>query len=146
MTPVVRLASSHDVAACEDLESQARAETAGTRGAEAFFAEQPAGVFVDQESAFTLVATLDDVIVGFASLREHQAAGSRVANVVRVYVTTKARRIGVGDALINGAKDTARARGCSRIDALALPGDRDTKNLFERNGLTARLIVASRPL
>ena len=48
--------------------------------------------------------------------------------------------------IIKGARNTASSRGCSRIDALALPGDRDTKNLFERNGLTARLIVASSPL
>jgi hypothetical protein len=33
-----------------------------------------------------------------------------------------------------------------RIDALSLPGDRDTKNLYERNGLTARLIVATSTL
>jgi hypothetical protein len=33
-----------------------------------------------------------------------------------------------------------------RIDALALPGDRDTKNLYERNGIVARLITAAREL
>ena len=82
----------------------------------------------------------------FRSIRESRVVDARVATVVRVYVTAKARRIGVGDALINGARTTAKSRGCSRIDALALPGDRDTKNLFERNGLTARMIVASRPL
>jgi GNAT superfamily N-acetyltransferase len=92
------------------------------------------------------VATLDDVVVGFATLRESRVGDIRVANVIRVFVTARARRIGVGDALIKGARNTASSRGCSRIDALALPGDRDTKNLFERNGLTARLIVASSPL
>ena len=146
MTPSVRLASFADAAACEELDGQARAETAGTRGAEAFFAEQPVAVLVGDEAGFTLVATLDDVVVGFATLRENRVVDARVATVVRVYVTARARRIGVGDALINGARATAKSRGCSRIDALALPGDRDTKNLFERNGLTARLIVASRPL
>ena len=146
MTPVVRIASVADATACEELESQARAEIAGTRGAEAFFAEQSTAFIADERTGFTLVATLDDLVVGFATLRETEVAGTRVANVVRVYVTARARRIGVGDALIKASRDTARARGCSRIDALALPGDHDTKNLFERNGLTARLIVASSPL
>lgn len=146
MTPIVRLASFADATACEELEREARAETAGTRGAEAFFAEQSVAVLVDDDAGFTLVATLDDVVVGFATMRESRVVDARVATVVRVYVTARARRIGVGDALINGAQSTAKSRGCTRIDALALPGDRDTKNLFERNGLTARLIVASRPL
>lgn len=146
MTPVVRLASFADAAACEELDAQARAETAGTRGAAAYFAEQPVAVLVGDEAGFTLVATLDDVVVGFATLRESRVGDIRVANVIRVFVTARARRIGVGDALIKGARNTASSRGCSRIDALALPGDRDTKNLFERNGLTARLIVASSPL
>jgi len=144
--PIVRLASFADAAACEELEREARTETAGTRGAEAFFAEQPVVVLVDDEAGFTLVATLDDVVVGFATVCESRVVDARVATVVRVYVAARARRIGVGDALINGARETAKSRGCARIDALALPGDRDTKNLFERNGLTARLIVASRPL
>jgi len=146
VTPTVRLASFADAAACEELEREARVETAGTRGAEALFAEQPVAVLVDDEAGFTLVATLDDVVVGFATVRESRVVDARVATVVRVYVAARARRIGVGDALINGARETAKSRGCARIDALALPGDRDTKNLFERNGLTARLIVASRPL
>jgi GNAT superfamily N-acetyltransferase len=71
---------------------------------------------------------------------------SKVACVVRVFVTAAARRVGIGDALIAVAGETARERGCVRIDALALPGDRDTKNLYERNGIVARLITAAREL
>jgi hypothetical protein len=33
------------------------------------------------------------------------------------------------------------ARGCSGVDATALPGNRATKNIFEESGFTARLLV-----
>jgi len=38
------------------------------------------------------------------------------------------------------------ARGCRGVDSLALPGERATKNFFERYGLTARAIIVHRPL
>jgi GNAT superfamily N-acetyltransferase len=81
-----------------------------------------------------------------ATLRIALVQGQRIATVVRVFVTAPARQVGIGDALINASKDAARQRGCVRIDALSLPGDRETKNLYERNGLTARLIVAANDL
>lgn len=40
----------------------------------------------------------------------------------------------------------ATAAGCLGIDALALPGNRETKNFFEASGLTARAIVVHRSL
>jgi hypothetical protein len=41
---------------------------------------------------------------------------------------------------------SARAAGVRRVGGSALPGDRATKNLFERNGLVARLILVERGL
>ena len=93
-----------------------------------------------------MVAEVDSVIVGFATLHFTQVDSERVARIVRIFVTPPARRVGVGDALIAAAKSAAREQRCTRIDALSLPGDRETKNLFERNGLTARLIVAASKL
>ena len=40
----------------------------------------------------------------------------------------------------------AAGRGCDGIDAVALPGDRATKNFFESHGLVARAIIAHRSL
>jgi hypothetical protein len=37
-------------------------------------------------------------------------------------------------------------RGCTGIDALALPGHRTTKNFFEGFGFTARALVMHREL
>jgi GNAT superfamily N-acetyltransferase len=60
-----------------------------------------------------------------------------------MYVVPDAREVGVGDALVAAVRATASERGCAWLDALALPGDRALKNLYERNGLTARLLIAS---
>jgi hypothetical protein len=40
----------------------------------------------------------------------------------------------------------AGERGCVGVDALALPGSRETKNFFESFGLVARAIVVHRDL
>jgi GNAT superfamily N-acetyltransferase len=69
-----------------------------------------------------------------------------IVTVVRVYVTPDARAHGCGDAMIAALLDEAKHCGAERVDGWALPGDRETKNLYERNGLTARAIIASRRL
>jgi len=143
MTPSVRVATAADAQYCHELERQAQGDSVGARGAAAFFAEQPIGFIGDGNGGFTVIAEVDEVAVGFATVHISSVAGTNVATVVRVFVTARARRVGVGDALINAAKQKAREANCARIDALSLPGDRDTKNLYERNGLTARLIVAT---
>lgn len=146
MTPAVRLATLADAEPCNHLESEVRASNSGGRGASAFFAEYPTAFHIDDEAGFTLVAEVDSVIVGFATIQVRRVELDVVARIVRVFVAPSARRVGVGDALMATAKAFARERGCVRIDALSLPGDRETKNLYERNGVTARLIVAAAPL
>ena len=63
-----------------------------------------------------------------------------------VYVSPEARELGFGDELLAIAIAAARERGARTLDALALPGDRNTKNLYERAGIKARLITVSTPL
>lgn len=146
MTPTVRSANAGDAEVCERFEAQARGSNAGARGAAAFFEQYPHGAVLDHAHGFTLIAEVDGEPVGFIAVRLSTLAGGVVGTVERVFVTAGARRVGIGDALITAAKRTARSRACQRIDALSLPGDRDTKNLYERNGLTARLIVAASEL
>jgi GNAT superfamily N-acetyltransferase len=66
--------------------------------------------------------------------------------VVRGHVEKVFRGVGVGDHLMDAFLAAARAAGVSRVGGEALPGDRATKNLFERNGLVARLILVERNL
>jgi len=69
-----------------------------------------------------------------------------VAMVRRVYVSPNARELGAGATLIDELRTHAKYLGCNRIDAYTLPGDRLTKNLFERAGMKARLLIASSDL
>jgi len=60
-----------------------------------------------------------------------------------------ARPLWVGElagAMTELALDWFAGSGCTGVDALALPGARATKNFFEENGFTARLLVVHRRL
>lgn len=96
----------------------------------------------DDPSWICLVSGLDDVVLGFASARLEGA----IATVETIFVESEARALGLGESMLDMIVDRCRNRGASRVDATALPGDRETKNLFERAGLIARLIVVSRAL
>ena len=62
------------------------------------------------------------------------------------YVETGARGVGVGTALMDAAVRWCAGAGCAEVDALALPGDRATKQRLEATGFTARLLTLSRRL
>lgn len=146
MTPSVRLATTADAELCLEYEAQARRAIDGARGAEAMLATYPNGFLLPGHDGWSLVAEVDSVVVGFATVHMDRTTRPPAAVLTRIYVTPAARKVGIGDALIAGVRSTARDRGCVRMDAVSLPGDRDTKNLYERNGLTARLIVAASAL
>ena len=57
-----------------------------------------------------------------------------------------ARGVGVGSALMDALVTWCRKRGCGDIDALALPGDRSSKQRLEAAGFTARLLTLNRQL
>jgi len=63
-----------------------------------------------------------------------------------VHVLREARGVGIGDALMKRLFEDARAAGVTRLSGAALPGDRSTKNLFERFGLIAEAIFVSKDL
>jgi GNAT superfamily N-acetyltransferase len=126
------------------------------RGAELWLVEQlPAAVAAgrlqdlldDDPTRRVLVGCVDDVPVGLLVCdRRELVDGRRIARIGFVFVHGEARGIGVGELLVEAAMTWARESGCQGIDGWALPGDRETKNLFERSGLTARGIVVHRPL
>ena len=62
------------------------------------------------------------------------------------YVEEAARGVGVGTALTESVVAWCAEQGCRDIDALALPGDRHSKQRLEAAGFTARLLVLNRPL
>jgi GNAT superfamily N-acetyltransferase len=94
-----------------------------------------------------LVGTLDGVVVGYLLAALVSTPGGPVlAEIEELYVQPEARQVGVGAALLAPVISWATAQGCDGVDALALPGDRATKNFFESHGLVARAIIAHRSL
>jgi GNAT superfamily N-acetyltransferase len=94
------------------------------------------------EAADVFVATVDDVIVGYlvASRRDD------LLEINEVFVHEQARELGFGDELLAAAIVGGRAVGMRLLEGEALPGDRNTKNLYERAGIKARLITVSTEL
>ena len=144
MQELVRLLAAPDSAEVAELEAAARAAMAERRGGAALLAEVPpvndwAALVTDQR---VWVATLDDLVVGYLELQFH----GHIAEVRQVYVHAEARELGFGDELLATAREAARRAGCTVLEGTALPGDRETKNLYERAGIVARKIVLSASL
>ena len=97
---------------------------------------------LERDDACLVVGTIDDAIVGFgacgvAVLRD----GTRLGQIVELFVTEEARAVSVGEGILNELVEFCRAEGCAGVDAFALPGHRAAKNFFETAGFTARALV-----
>lgn len=146
--PTVRPATPDDVEQLVALERDARAALIGQRGGERWLVEHPeigdgwqhrlgaAGVDV-------LVAHIDDVVVGYLVAI---LGGDRIVRIDQVWVDPLAREVGFGDELLATAIERATADGAVAVEGQALPGDRETKNLYERAGIVARLITTYRAI
>lgn len=142
----VRAATPADAAQLHALETDARAALVDARGGAALLEEQPpVGDWADaitDPGRHVFVAEIDHVVVGYLEL-EHRD-GDETGHVRQVYVVDDARELGFGDELLAAAIAAIRAGGGVRVESFALPGDRDTKNLFERAGVTARKLIVSK--
>jgi GNAT superfamily N-acetyltransferase len=148
--PTVRRAGPGDVGPLRVLEAEARAALIDARGGARWLDEHPlvGEAWRDAVTArHVFVAVLDTgddtpLDVGYL-LADIEGA---LARVDQVYVTPDARELGFGDALLEAATAAAVGAGARLLEGQALPGDRDMKNLYERAGITARLITVSRRL
>jgi len=141
--PDVRTAQPADIAQLVRLEAEARDALVDQRGGARWLEEHPLiGVgWPDRlESDTVFVASIDDVLVGYVVIVDE---GPELSRVDQVFVLPGARELGFGDAMLAAGLAHARERGASVFEGEALPGDRDTKNLYERAGITARLITVS---
>ncbi|MGB0111691.1 MAG: GNAT family N-acetyltransferase [Ilumatobacteraceae bacterium] len=142
--PLVRPATASDAGQLQFLEAEARLALDGQRGAERWLVEHPAigtGWTRLPDGVEVIVGHIDEVVIGYlvAALGE-----DRIVRVDQVWVTPEARELGFGDALLATAIERARASGAVAVEGQALPGDRHTKNLYERAGIVARLITTFR--
>src|SRR5436190_1391528 len=81
------------------------------------------------ERARVLVGDLDGVALGYAVARlVGLADGTTLGVVDDIYVVAEARGVGLGEAMMDDLMAWCTAAGCFGMDAMALPGDRNTKN------------------
>jgi GNAT superfamily N-acetyltransferase len=150
-----RPATAADVPRLAELAAAAVAEQVDGRGGSVWSVrearEVPASpslaAEVEDPSVLVLAGTIDDAVVGYAAVRTEVLRDGRTLGVVTdVYVEPEARAVGVGERLLDAVLAWCTKQGCSGVDALALPGNRETKNFFETFGFTARALVVHRSL
>jgi GNAT superfamily N-acetyltransferase len=145
--PTVRLADPtrpDDLWQLELLEAEARAALDGQRGGERWLVEHPLvgdGWARRCAAVDVHVAVIDDVVVGYLVA---EVGDDHVVRVDQVWVTPEARELGFGDGLLAAAIERGRGQGAIAVEGESLPGDRHTKNLYERAGIVARLITTFR--
>ncbi len=102
----------------------------------------------DNDDAVLYVGEFHHVVVGLAAAVAFTRRGSTAPSgrIECCYVEEGARGVGVGTALMESMVAWCTQKGCRDIDALALPGDRLSKQRLEGSGFTARLLVLNRPL
>ena len=147
--PAIRHATTDDLAVIIELDATAREAVASQRGGRSWLVEHAPARFLraDELIDHSWVGTVDEHVVGFLRCTlEDVPQHGLVCSVERVFVDENARELGFGDALLQQAIDYATNLGCVAIEGNALPGDRETKNLYERAGIVARKIIVSRPL
>ena len=155
MKEAARLATAADLPRLAELAAAAVAEQVEGRGgsvwsvreARAVPAEPSLAEDVADPDRLVLAGTIDDVVVGYAVVRTETLRDGRLLGVLTdVYVEPEARAVGVGERLVDEVLAWCAGRRCSGVDALALPGNRETKNFFETFGFTARALVVHRRL
>ncbi|MFK8025983.1 MAG: GNAT family N-acetyltransferase [Ilumatobacter sp.] len=134
--------SGDDLAQLELLHRDARAALVGQRGGDRWLVEHPEVTDWPGQIATSgvdvVVAHIDRVVVGYlvAILGDDS-----IVRIDQVWVEPEARENGFGDHLLALAIARARELGAVAVEGQSLPGDRHTKNLYERAGIVARLIT-----
>lgn len=90
-----------------------------------------------------MAAHIDDIIVGYMV---GVLGADSIVRIDQVWVTPEARECGFGDELLAAVIGRAVGRGAVAVEGQSLPGDRHTKNLYERAGIVARLITTYKVL
>ncbi len=97
------------------------------------------------EDALVLLGELDQVPLALA-VGQVRRRGRPLGQLRCCFVEPEGRGIGLGSSLIAALVAWFVDQGCRDVDALALPGDRLTKQVLEGAGFKARLLVLHRPL
>jgi GNAT superfamily N-acetyltransferase len=150
---LARPARDEDHPACRGLLDELLAGADGMRGGPTLVGQQTSETLLARwtgPDAQLFVGEFEGVVVGVlgVSAAPHTSGSSAGPRglVEGCYVELDARGVGVGSALLQAALAWCQEQGCREVDALALPGDRATKQGLEAAGFTARLLTLSRRL
>ncbi len=135
----VRPAAAGDDQVLTTLRARAMAEASDKKGGPALIEDLPGDVSCGPD---VLLGCIGEVPVAYVRI---ELSGRR-GRVAELFCEPPARGVGVGDALLDAACALLLARGADRVDSVALPGDRGTKNFFEAHHMVARAITTSRAL
>ena len=153
-----RAAGPDDLPTCRALLDTALGDAASMRGGPALLGAWTPDELLGRWSAdptrtALFVGEYEHVVVGLGAVTVLEAAPAtptpptgRTGRIECCYVEAGARGVGVGSELMATLVRWCAAQGCGNIDALALPGDRATKQRLETAGFTARLLVLNRSL
>lgn len=134
LDPWVRAATDADSIQIEEHRSLAVTEASAFRGT----ALRMDGTVLQ---SLGLVAGLGSTVMGSLIAVEVRPSSWRITHV---HVVREGREIGIGDMLLAECLREIGARGATWCEGMALPGDRATKNLFERHGLVAQTIIVGK--
>lgn len=159
MSPAVgegaRLADVGDLPTLVELASSFAATLQDRRGGSLLLADEALSGPVKERFAtalavadqFLVVGTYDQVVFGYALLGMKRLRDDTLVGELRHFIVAEdARKVGIGEAIMNLSQEIFREHGCTGIESSALPGDRHTKNFFESFGLKARLLTVHRTL
>lgn len=105
---------------------------------------QAVGAALADPDATVVVGELNGAALGIGMARIDQRR--MAATVELLYVEPDARAVGLGEVMLDALAAWAGSRGCTALDAAALPGSREAKAFFETHGMVARLLVMHRAL
>jgi GNAT superfamily N-acetyltransferase len=109
--------------------------------------EEGMAAALDDPDVLVLVGTVATSVVGYAVARlDPVADGHSLVVIEDLFTEPDARCVGVGEAMLDQVVSWGTERGAIGVDAVVLPGARETKNFFESFGLKARAIVVHRDL
>ncbi len=154
-TTAARLADDADLSVLTDLIDAAWSEQIDARGGSLLHSTaKRSGSGADRAEAAlhsahhtVWMGTIDSTPIGYGVVRlDRLSNGEDLAVIEDLFVLEDARQIGVGEEMTSAITSWAIQHRCIGIDAVALPGNRHTKNFFEMLGLTARAIVVHKSL